>query len=118
MDAPTQMKNKALEIMPELDNEHLSLKASLVVTLIEKISNGDMKAFELMRDTIGEKPVEKQEVTNNDVYIPTLYITAKDCANPDVIREKLKNASGHPIKFISQEECDKVHRHIKEVIGD
>ena len=59
MEAPQKMKDKALEILPDLENERLSLKDTLVVCLIEKIIAGDTKAFEIMRDTIGEKPVEK-----------------------------------------------------------
>lgn len=66
MDAPPKMKQKAEEILPELSNKKLSLKATLVICLIEKIMNGDTKAFELMRDTIGEKPVEKQEITGKE----------------------------------------------------
>lgn len=63
MDAPQNMKEKAQEILPELSNESLSLKASLVLCLIEKIIKGDTKAFEIMRDTIGEKPKEEQTLT-------------------------------------------------------
>lgn len=77
-----------------------------------------VKILEFLRDTAGQKPIEKQDITNNDVYVPTLYITPKDCANTDVLCEKLKNASGHRIKFISQEKCDEIDRHIKEMIGD
>ena len=60
MDAPQKMKNKVQEILPELTNDRLSLKAGLVICMIEKIMAGDTKAFEVMRDTIGEKPVDKQ----------------------------------------------------------
>lgn len=33
-----------------------------IESLLVKYMNGDLKAFEIVRDTIGEKPVEKQEV--------------------------------------------------------
>ena len=33
------------------------------IALIEKAINGDIKAFEVIRDTIGEKPVNVQEVS-------------------------------------------------------
>ena len=33
-----------------------------IEALMEKFMKGDAKAFELIRDTIGEKPTEKQEV--------------------------------------------------------
>ena len=33
-----------------------------VEALMDKFMKGDLKAFELIRDTIGEKPTDKQEV--------------------------------------------------------
>lgn len=44
----------------------------LSLALIEKAMNGDVKAFEVIRDTIGEKPVDKQltvEGTKEDLEI-------------------------------------------------
>lgn len=35
----------------------------LSLALIEKAMNGDTKAFEVIRDTIGEKPVDKVQAT-------------------------------------------------------
>ena len=35
----------------------------LSLALIEKAMNGDTKAFEVIRDTIGEKPVDKVQTT-------------------------------------------------------
>lgn len=34
---------------------------NIINALIDKASKGDTKAFEVVRDTIGEKPVDKQE---------------------------------------------------------
>ena len=33
---------------------------AIVAALIKKAAKGDTKAFELIRDTVGEKPVDKQ----------------------------------------------------------
>ena len=33
-----------------------------VNALLAKFMSGDLKAFEIVRDTVGEKPTEKQEV--------------------------------------------------------
>lgn len=33
-----------------------------IESLMDKYMSGDLKAFEIVRDTIGEKPTEKQEV--------------------------------------------------------
>ena len=48
-----------LEIVKE-DGESNNTKVS--VALLDRALKGDTKAFEVIRDTIGEKPVEKQEV--------------------------------------------------------
>jgi hypothetical protein len=39
---------------------------NITLALIDKATKGDTKAFEVLRDTIGEKPVEK---TQNDVSV-------------------------------------------------
>ena len=38
----------------------------LSISLLAKAFNGDVRAFEVIRDTIGEKPVEKQEIKQVD----------------------------------------------------
>lgn len=37
----------------------------ICLALVEKARNGDTKAFEVIRDTIGQKPVDKAEVETN-----------------------------------------------------
>jgi hypothetical protein len=46
-----------LEILLENGNT----QESVAVALIEKAMGGDVKAFEVLRDTVGEKPVDKVE---------------------------------------------------------
>lgn len=38
-------------------------QAKISLALIEEAIKGNVKAFEVIRDTIGEKPINKQEVT-------------------------------------------------------
>ena len=40
---------------------------SVTLALIEKAMSGDTKAFEVIRDTIGERPVEKVQATQTVV---------------------------------------------------
>ena len=40
---------------------------SVTIALIEKAMSGDTKAFEVIRDTIGEKPVDKVQATQTVV---------------------------------------------------
>ena len=50
---------------------------SLCTALFEKALTGDVRAFECIRDTIGQKPVEKKELTGKDgqpLNPPTIII--------------------------------------------
>lgn len=54
------------ERFPEIDAEDATFELMLILKQYEKAKDGDPKAFELLRDTSGQKPVEKQEVVNLD----------------------------------------------------
>lgn len=53
------------ELLALLSQGDIQEKISLA--LLEKAKKGDVKAFETMRDTIGEKPTEKVENTNVEI---------------------------------------------------
>ena len=61
------MKNQASKINENLKKPEIQnyLKTLLFAALIKKAANGDTKAFEVIRDTIGEKPTDKQEITSD-----------------------------------------------------
>lgn len=42
--------------------ENKDIQSDICAALIEKARNGDTKAFEIIRDTIGEKPAIQQEI--------------------------------------------------------
>ena len=44
------------------------------LAMIEKAMNGDTKAFEIIRDTIGEKPKEKLEVEQDKPFEVTIKV--------------------------------------------
>ena len=50
----------ALTVVVEEDNK--TVQEIGVEALLNKFMKGDLKAFEIVRDTIGEKPTDKQEV--------------------------------------------------------
>ena len=54
-----------LALLLETHHGDMETADALALALIEKGLSGDVRAFEVIRDTIGEKPVEKsqQEVT-------------------------------------------------------
>lgn len=48
--------------------------------LIQKAMCGDAKAFEVLRDTAGQKPIDKKEITGADgeQLIKTVYVTKEE----------------------------------------
>lgn len=58
------LKEELLLLLSEGDTQK-----SVSVALLQKAMDGDVKAFEVLRDTIGERPVEKVENKNVDIVI-------------------------------------------------
>ncbi len=56
-----------LEILLEMQAKgDKTYQEQIVLALVKRAQKGDTKAFEVIRDTIGEKPVDKQEVKTVD----------------------------------------------------
>lgn len=56
-----------LEILLEMQAKgNKTYQEQIVLALVKRAQKGDTKAFEVIRDTIGEKPVDKQEVKTVD----------------------------------------------------
>lgn len=51
------------ELMLMLQDEEL--QKSITVALLKEAENGNTKAYEIVRDTVGEKPTDKIEQTTN-----------------------------------------------------
>lgn len=62
----------ALSLKDEFSGEEL--KFELVKSLIEQAIKGNIKAFEVIRDTIGEKPTDKQNIA----FIPPQIVVASE----------------------------------------
>ena len=45
-----------------IDDDELNNQMALVVSMYQKALKGDTRAFEILRDTIGEKPVDVQQI--------------------------------------------------------
>ena len=54
---------------------------AIVVALIEKALSGDVRAFEAIRDSIGEKPSDKVDLRSSDGSMTPKSWTPKDVAN-------------------------------------
>ena len=62
------------------NGESMNTQVAMSSSLIKEALKGNTKAFELIRDTIGEKPVEKVEQVNVDIQYK---------ASVDYVRETL-----------------------------
>lgn len=72
-----QRKNLAelLKTALRLPNEETGEINEIAITnaLINKAAKGDVNAYTTIRDTIGEKPVDKQEVSGDISLLPTSF---------------------------------------------
>ena len=57
------LKEELLALLEQNDNQK-----NMTVSLLLKALDGDIKAFEVVRDTIGEKPTDKVEMNANVSY--------------------------------------------------
>lgn len=62
--------------------EKASTQEAISISLIKQALKGNIRAYEVIRDTIGEKPVEVQEVTNK-----TPQIVVASQGDADLIKE-------------------------------
>lgn len=56
------MKEALLAILDVPDEEGTTLRESIVMAVVKRAKAGDITAFTTIRDTIGEKPADKQEI--------------------------------------------------------
>ena len=49
----------------DLKGKNITIDEAMMVCLIQRALKGDLSAIAMVRDTVGEKPVEKVEVTKN-----------------------------------------------------
>lgn len=54
------------EIITDKKGIELTVQEAIIKSLVKQAIDGNVKAFETIRDTIGEKPVNKNEVTGAD----------------------------------------------------
>lgn len=69
MKAPENVVDKFKELYPDLNAKEMTNRLAIVQRLILNAISGDNKAFELLRDQIGEKPKEEIINTNQNIDI-------------------------------------------------
>lgn len=62
-----------LKIALTLQNEETGEINNIAITnaIINKAAKGDVSAYQTIRDTIGEKPTDKQQISGNVKVLPT-----------------------------------------------
>lgn len=92
LSAPKKVKAKIAKIFPDITKDtDISNKAAIIYSQIAKALAGDTRAFEVIRDTAGEKPVDVHKL-EEPVVVKKVFITPEEKAAAD--------------------------RHIKETLGD
>lgn len=61
------LKEELKALLSVADKNGVTENTKISIALIKKAVGGDVKAFEVIRDTIGEKPVDRQEVASIDL---------------------------------------------------
>lgn len=73
LEAPENLKEKLFEKFPNLKNKKINLQTamslSLIINATNTNSNNSISAFIALRDTIGEKPIDKLDNINPSVVI-------------------------------------------------
>lgn len=74
------------------------IQENLCLALIEKALDGDTKAFQIIRDTIGEKPIEQLCMSSVNINLQKSYDEVK--ALMEVQRQRLIEEHRHEIAQI------------------
>ena len=54
-----------IKCFADLKGKNITIDQAMMVCLIQRALKGDLSAIAMVRDTVGEKPAEKVEVTKN-----------------------------------------------------
>lgn len=106
----------ALTIKDEITGE--DNRMTITKALIRKAARGDVKAYEVIRDTIGEKPTDKQEIQIPVHNYPKVFVSLEDLSDTEKMERILKNANRTEIIYVSPEEQKIIDEHIEALLND
>lgn len=69
LNAPKKVAKKIKKIFPDISVEGIDNRTALICSQLARALNGDTRAFEVIRDTAGEKPANVNEHTITGVQI-------------------------------------------------
>lgn len=79
-----------------------SVQEDICLAIIDKALEGDTKAFQIIRDTIGEKPIEQLCMTTTNINLQKSYEEVK--ALMEAQKQKLIEENRHEIPLIEYDE--------------
>jgi hypothetical protein len=91
------LKEQLLLLLSEND-----IQENICLSLIDKALEGDTKAFQIIRDTIGEKPIEQLCMTTTNINLQKSYEEVK--ALMEAQKQKLIAEYRHEIPLIDYNE--------------
>jgi len=84
----TEELEKIKNEFPGLSVEEITNRAVMLRGQIVKASLGDSKAFEVVRDTIGEKPVDKKDIAHSGNIVADYSVSSATEAAAKKAKEK------------------------------
>ena len=71
---------QTLEVLLDMKDikSNLTMQEKICIALTNEAGNGNTRAFEVLRDTIGQKPTDKQEITTTINYESVIKEIAGD----------------------------------------
>lgn len=86
------VKKYIIKEFPTIELENITNGLALVIAMYKKALQGDIKAFEVLRDTAGEKPGNKLDVSNEDgsfgsKKLEVIFIPPTNCLDEEVVDE-------------------------------
>ncbi len=119
------LKQVAEDKLLELMGNGKSFQENAIEQLQDAVLNGRIKPtdlvkiLEFLRDTSGQKPTDKQEITNNNTSRPRVYFTEAEFNNlsTEEIIKKLRAAANCDIHFMTKEEEAEYDAHIDAIIN-
>jgi len=82
------------KMFPNLHDDDITNRVAIITSAVARAIKGDMRAVEIVRDTCGEKPVDKIHQTNLDLDIDLSSMSTETLeAIKDMTTEELVNLS-------------------------
>lgn len=94
LSAPRKVKSRIAKIFPDITKDtEIDNKAAIIYSQLAKALAGDTRAFEVIRDTAGEKPVDIHKL-EEPVVVKKVYVTPEEKAAADRhIEEALRDGN-------------------------